>query len=399
MDFFTEPVKSDCENLLSQFQRSESVRYEEFAVIWRIMEFPSIFYGKMAPNETRAFTRLVLTTAYPYLLPPYNFQIRVGGLYLLYGLYNAQLAVPKEKSDEGFWIGDRPSGPQWGQDFSETILPGCVKFCMLNKLPMFDVKFISIALKDWENIMKFQQDAMNAQHYDVCYIFRKLVNEKAFYFSAMPKHLSFQVKRKPKRQVILEEFRDRPARVKELITTEMVEEIANVEEHYEKVKAAISATPGQPDSAISLINKDLSINLEDTMKNYQKWLDDTSCRKNDPTGFHVADAGEGSSQKAESSRRAALLASIKSKSYGQRTEVSKSRRHRKVEMDTSASEAEHVQESSCKRQPSLRARTRKYMLSKGHLKQEIMAATKQWRLSLHEKDESEKPRLWRRFKY
>ncbi|KAJ8288965.1 hypothetical protein COCON_G00016240 [Conger conger] len=354
MDYFIEPVKSDCEDILSRFQRTESVRYEEFATIWRKMDFPSIFYGKMPANETRAFCRLVLTTAYPFLLPPYNFQIRVGGLYLLYGLYNTQLAVPKEK--------------------------------------------ISIALKDWENIMKFLQDALSSQHYDVCYIFRQLISDKAFYFAAMPKQLIFQVKRKPKRQVVCEEFRDRPARVKELITSDTLEEIMNVQEHYEKLKAAISATPGQPDPAISLINKDLGTSLQNTVTGYQKWLDGMAGKKNE-SGDAVADPGEGTSQQGESSRRAELLASIKSKSYGQLVEASKSRRHRQVEMDPLASEAERSHEPTRKRMPSLKARTKKNLLSKGNLKQEILEATKQWRLSVTEEDKSERPRQKARFKY
>ncbi|KAG5857718.1 snRNA-activating protein complex subunit 1b [Anguilla rostrata] len=354
MDYFIEPVKSDCEDILSRFQRTESVRYEEFAAIWRKMDFPSIFYGKMAANEMRAFSRLILTTAYPYLLPPYNFQIRVGGLYLLYGLYYTQLVAPKEK--------------------------------------------ITIALKDWENIMKFQQDAMNSRHYDVCYIFRKLISEKAFYFAAMPKHLYFHVKRKPKRQEVCEEFRDRPARVKELITTETLEEIMNVQEHYEKVKAAVSTTPGQPDPAVNLINKHLGPMVQSTVMEYQNWLDEVAVRKNESgDAAAAADPGEGTSTQGDSSRRAELLASIKSKSYGHLVEASKSRRHRQVELDTSGPEIK--QESTRKTIPCLQTRTMKNLISKGKVKEEVMECTRHWRLSVTEQDKSLKRRVKKRFKY
>ncbi|KAJ8341310.1 hypothetical protein SKAU_G00336010 [Synaphobranchus kaupii] len=354
MEYFIEPVKSDCEDLLSRFQRTESVRYEEFAAIWRKMDFPSIFYGKMAANEMRAFSRLVMTTAYPYVLPPYNFQIRVGGLYLLYALYNTQLAVPKEK--------------------------------------------ITIALKDWESIMKFQQDAVNSQHYDVCYIFRKLLSDKAVFFAAMPKPLSFQVKRKPKRHLVCEAFRDRPARVKDLITTETLEEISNVQEHYEKVKATITASSGQSDTAISLINKDLGACLQDTVMTYQNWLDEVTGKRTD--SGDAADPGEGTSKQGDSSRRAELLASIKSKSYGQLTEASKSRRHRQVEMDMFASETKHTPGVRVRnRMPSLKARTKKNLLNKGNLREEILQATKQWHLSVAEQDKPAKPRDHKRFKY
>ncbi|XP_051507750.1 uncharacterized protein LOC127414073 isoform X2 [Myxocyprinus asiaticus] len=45
---------------------------------------------------------------------------------------------------------------------------------------------IRMALKDWQDVMQFQQDAVNALHYDVVYILRKLLSEKSFYFTAMP---------------------------------------------------------------------------------------------------------------------------------------------------------------------------------------------------------------------
>ena len=71
--------------------------------------------------EKNTFTKEALTLAWRYFLPPYTFQIRVGALYLLYGLYNTQLC-----------------------------------------------------LKDWDEILKFQQDLINVQHFEAACIFRKL---------------------------------------------------------------------------------------------------------------------------------------------------------------------------------------------------------------------------------
>lgn len=48
-------------------------------------------------REKRMFSRLVLDTAYSFFLPPFNFQIRVGGLYLLYSLYHCQTTSPPER--------------------------------------------------------------------------------------------------------------------------------------------------------------------------------------------------------------------------------------------------------------------------------------------------------------
>lgn len=36
-------VKLDCEELLSRFQKTESVRFESFSTIWREMNFSQIF--------------------------------------------------------------------------------------------------------------------------------------------------------------------------------------------------------------------------------------------------------------------------------------------------------------------------------------------------------------------
>lgn len=47
--------------------------------------------------EKNMFTKEALALAWQYFLPPYTFQIRVGALYLLYGLYNTQLCQPKQK--------------------------------------------------------------------------------------------------------------------------------------------------------------------------------------------------------------------------------------------------------------------------------------------------------------
>ena len=47
------------------------------------------------------FTKEALALAWRYFLPPHTFQIRVGALYLLYGLYNTQLCQPKQKVRHG----------------------------------------------------------------------------------------------------------------------------------------------------------------------------------------------------------------------------------------------------------------------------------------------------------
>lgn len=58
----------------------------------------------------REFCRLILETAYTYFLPPFSFQIRVGGLYLLFNLYRSQTTTPTEQVSRSVATGERPVG-------------------------------------------------------------------------------------------------------------------------------------------------------------------------------------------------------------------------------------------------------------------------------------------------
>ncbi|XP_077092552.1 snRNA-activating protein complex subunit 1b [Siphateles boraxobius] len=325
MENFKAPVKADCEELLARFQATESVRYEQFLEVWREMNFSSIFYGKPEANERRCFTRLIMSVASPYFFPPYTFQIRVAGLYLLYGLFNSQLITPKEK--------------------------------------------IRIALKDWQDAMQFQRDAVNAQHYDVVYVFRKLLSDKAFYFTAMPTPLCYGEKKEDRRKTeICREFVNPSSRPQQLITSDILEEIGNIHEHYEGMKKAVFA---EPDPNLNLIQQNLVPKLNGAILTYSGW-------QSNRTEFEQQDAGEGPSNQ-ESARRAQLLASIKSRSYEQVSEASKSRRHRQTHL-VSADGADFSQKLSAKkkRNPSLKTRTQLRFNTQGN---ESEGLTRLWCLS------------------
>lgn len=251
--------------------------------------------GKMRNLEKNTFTKEALALAWRYFLPPYTFQIRVGSLYLLYGLYNTQLCQPKQK--------------------------------------------IRVALKDWDEVLKFQQDLINAQHYDAAYIFRKLRLDKAFHFTAMPKLLSCRMKKKIQRAEVTEEFKDPNDRVMKLITSDVLEEMLNVHDHYQNMKHVISADKSNPDKALSLIKDDFFDTIKNIVLEHQQWHKD---RKNSSLKSKVKDGeekGEGNSQESESCERAETLAKIKSKAFSVVVQASKSRRHRQVKADSSDSDS------------------------------------------------------------
>ncbi|XP_075387428.1 snRNA-activating protein complex subunit 1 [Tenrec ecaudatus] len=289
-------LQTDCEALLSRFQETDSVRFEDFTELWRSMKFGTIFCGRMRNLEKNTFTKEALALGWRFFLPPYTFQIRVGALYLLYGLYNTQLCQPKQK--------------------------------------------IRVALKDWDEVLKFQQDLINAQHFDAAYIFRKLRLDKAFYFTAMPKLLSYRMKKKIQRTEVTEEFKDPDDRVMKLITSDVLEEMLNVHDHYQNMKNIISADKANPDKALSLIKDDFFDNIKNIVLEHQQWHRD---RKNPSLKSKIQDGKEKrereDSQESERCDRAASLAKIKSKAFAVVAQASKSRRHRQVRLDSSDSDS------------------------------------------------------------
>ncbi|KAM4690622.1 snRNA-activating protein complex subunit 1 isoform 3-T3 [Rhinophrynus dorsalis] len=246
-------LKVDCETLLSRFQETDSVRFEEFSAIWRDMKFSQIFFGGMRDLERNKFTREAFSVATLYFLPPYTFQIRVGALYLLYGLYNTQLCQPKQK-------------------------------------------------------------------------------------------LTFRTQRSRSHHVGKEEFKEARDRVADLVTSETLEEIVNIHEHYRKTKCQISSDKSQPDKALSLVKEDFVESLKNIVTEHQHWKQE----KGKPRTRNDEEKG-GASQESEGSERAKALARIKAKTYSSVPQAIKSRRHRQVHMASSESDCGNTKSQKRKR--------------------------------------------------
>ncbi|XP_019349653.1 snRNA-activating protein complex subunit 1 isoform X2 [Alligator mississippiensis] len=198
---------------------------------------------------------------------------------------------------------------------------------------------IRISLRDWPEVQKFQQDLVNAQHYDAAYVYRKLRLAKAFHFTAMPKLLSYRVKKRVEEPELKEEFRELSNRVSSVITSDTLEEFMNVHNHYQKMKCMISTDKSQPDKALSLVKNDFVIGVKNIILEYQQWqqekMNQLLTSKENEKSTEKPD--EGNSQESEGSERASALAKIKQKSYAAVAEVSKSRRHRQVKLESSES--------------------------------------------------------------
>ncbi|XP_034004915.1 LOW QUALITY PROTEIN: snRNA-activating protein complex subunit 1-like [Trematomus bernacchii] len=327
IELYRSPVIEDCENLLSLFQKTDSVRFEVFSKIWREMNFSHIFHGAVK-HKKRSFSRLILDSAYSFLLPPFSFQIRVGGLYLLYSLFQSQTAAPPEP--------------------------------------------IRLALKDWEHVEKFEKDAMDAQHMDVIYILRQLRLQKAFHFSAMPTQLAFRKQRMKESPALCEKFIERASRPQELINIDLLEELSNVHDLYGTLKSSVSET--SENSSVNLIRQDLIPQLRNTVVDFYKWQSRNGAADEDED----EGSGEGMSSQQDCSRRAQLIASIKSKAYGEAAEARRSRRHRQVEVDYTSSVAGPsalALSNGRSSKPSLRARTNESLLVSGDLYKGVTSAS------------------------
>lgn len=312
-DIYWRPLTEDVEDLLGRFQQADSVRYEDFSAVWRDMAFSDVFRGKITNHEMTRFCRVALATAYKYFLPPYSYQIQVGGLYLMYAFYHTQLTTNKGK--------------------------------------------IRIPLKDWHHVEKFLKDSVNSGHYDVVYILQKLIATKAIHYTAMPHYLTYKKKRNGPKEPVCLEFLGKSKRVQELISSEMLEEVANIQSQYEKMKQAVV----EKSCHITMAHQDFPARLYQTVLEFHTWQENPPGPGGRPDE-HSDD--EGKLRENESSRKAQLLASIKDKSYSTYQKVSKARRNRHVEtvvtqVDTSGWGTEYKPERRRKRRrpPSLMFRT------------------------------------------
>lgn len=307
-DVFDPLLTEDVETLLGLFQQMDSVRFQVFSELWRQLSFSDVFLGLSGYGELRRFCRIAMATAAKYFLPPYSYQIRVGGLYLMFALYHAQPCRPQLK--------------------------------------------IRLALRSWSYVQNFLTDSAKACHFDVVYIYEKLVTAKAFHYAVMPHFLTFQKQRKPKKWNTCRELVGRATAVRQLLTADVLQELSHVQTHYERLKEATEEVKGE----VNTIHKDLSSQLKDAMTEFIAWQE-SSFSKSEKTGEEDEEEKEEKEVKSNS-RRARLLSSIKDKSYKNFQEAPKSRRHRKVQMSEplAAADSESFAPRR-KKPPSLKVRT------------------------------------------
>ncbi|XP_068182335.1 snRNA-activating protein complex subunit 1-like [Antennarius striatus] len=308
-DFFYDPLTEDVEELLARFQQTDSVRYQDFSAIWRDMSFSDVFLGIWHVSELKRFNRVALATAMKYFLPPYSYQIRVGGLYLMFGFYHSQLSTPPVQ--------------------------------------------IRLTLRDWATVQTFLKSSLDSGHHDVLYIYLKLVAAKAFNYVAMPHFLSFQKQRNPKKDLVCADFLGRTTAVQEIVSSDILLELSDIESRYHQLKEATAGVR----SSVDLAQPDLSSRLKDVASNFIVWQRKTFGQSHKDEDYED-DKKQDEKQNETSSSRAKLLSSIKLKSFKTVQKASKSRRHRAAQALDSCSSGPELDPVPRRKRPlSLRART------------------------------------------
>ncbi|OWF40500.1 snRNA-activating protein complex subunit 1-like [Mizuhopecten yessoensis] len=219
-------IKEDFEDLLQRFIATETVRYENFVEIWRDMKMPLMFAGRQTEREVREFIEECFRIASQYVLAPYNFQVRVGALYLLYGLFNIQ--------------------------------------------PLFHRVKIRTTNTMWLDLLEFQSEAQRQQHLDVDFVFHKLRFQNAFLFTAKQIEVLHTVDKNKDEVSLSEEFKEEQSVLFDLFSTEMLEQMATVHQHYEAIKVALEGPQAtHPSRSLSVIKQDLVPGITKAIIYYQ----------------------------------------------------------------------------------------------------------------------------------
>lgn len=282
---FAAGVQTDVDALMKKFVEKKSIRYEEFAKIWKEMKFSSIFLLKDNERELLMFTRECFTIAMNLWTINYSFQEQVTGLYLLYGFYVKQSLNPPVK--------------------------------------------IRITLEQWKQLRDIFSIATREHHLDICFILRRLQLMNAFHFVATPTMMG------PKSSLRLNgisevqetsHLDDVMIPLHELKNCGHLEQLQAIHEHYTKMKEAQSNESVQ---TLNIVSGDIYEEINEKIKQFQeryKYSNQDSTYEEG--GINEEDEGE----ENIGTRRARLRA----QQFSSVATVSQSRRHRPVQKDDSS---------------------------------------------------------------
>ncbi|KAK3588461.1 hypothetical protein CHS0354_004675 [Potamilus streckersoni] len=295
-------VKGDFETLLERFTETGTVRYEKFAEIWRSMKINQYCAGRQNDREVREFIEECFHIASQFWLPPSSFQVRAGALYLLYGLFNFQLCMPRVK--------------------------------------------IRVTHKMWSDVIEFQAQAREEQHYDLDFIFHKLRLQKAFYFVSEHRELYLATTNFHQSQdlSVPDSFRDETTILEEVFSQDFMEQLSVIHDQYYKMKVALAGPNATtPDRSLDVMENKLIDNISKTTIAFKERRQGRAGRKRKQTeGGSSEEDEEGDSEEDSDPTYTpgninTKRNTIKASAYSGLARASRSRRHRQAVMEDDSS--------------------------------------------------------------
>lgn len=202
----TRGFKEDCQRLITRFERANDIRFETFCEIWRDMRFSLIFTGRPCYLELLELCEEALHVCKQFLLLPPRFKERIGGLYLLYGIYY--------------------------------------------KMPI-DLFKIRMSLDEWRIVMELHAEIKEGEHLDANYVLCKLIADNAFHFCISKSEFGLERHYRKKNLNCFNPYSILP-RLKDLIDeNQILAEVDALSKAYEEMKETLR---GEGDESMKNFN-------------------------------------------------------------------------------------------------------------------------------------------------
>lgn len=230
-------LKTDLELLLSHFTNSKSVRYTDFAKIWCQMGFPTIFCGWGKEESLREMVETALRHAVGFWHDIYTFQVRMGGLYLMYAFFFSQPLDPPQK--------------------------------------------VRLTQSQWAAGRKLLEIIKEQKHLDAEYIYHKLHYYRAFYYVMAPQpYLVAQTRRSKvddglRREIPAEQNeqpRSTPTNVHSVFPPALINNMESLHRDYREMKSALISAEGVQDTeGLQTLKEDFYDVLKNGLKHMDAW--------------------------------------------------------------------------------------------------------------------------------
>ncbi|CAL7933367.1 unnamed protein product [Xylocopa violacea] len=216
--------KEDCEQLIARFEQANDIRFETFCDIWKTMKFSLIFTGRPNFLELLEFCEEALNVCKQFLLLPPRFKERIGGLYLLYGIYY--------------------------------------------KMPIDQFK-IRVKLDDWRSIMELHAEIKEAEHLDANYILCKLIIDNAFYFCIFDIEFGLEKHYRVKNTKCFNPYSVMPT-LKDLTDKhQMLPNINELSKAYEDMKRTLKLQ-NESDTGLQLFNSNIAEEIISGIREFEE---------------------------------------------------------------------------------------------------------------------------------